>query len=175
MASARTTRAPGSSLLSFSARFFGFLFLASLLFSLLGLHARLLPVQTGIARAAVLLARSFGVPVEQHGAYISTPSGTSLHVNHECTGVFVLVIWASFLFAYPAGSGPRALGFLLGLVVIEGTNIARLATLAAVGSKYPALFDYFHEYLWQGVFVALLAVLGSWWRDRVERAHAVSA
>ncbi|MBI4517471.1 MAG: hypothetical protein HY699_16835 [Deltaproteobacteria bacterium] len=158
----------------FGLRFFAYLFVGSLAFSLGRLHERLEPLQAAIAAGAALGARALGTRVQAVGEVIAIGAEAELVINHECTGVFFLVIWAAFVLAYPASARQRLLGVAAGVAIIEAVNVARLATLAAIGARWPALFTYFHEYLWQGAFVLLIALLAVAWRERVERQHVVS-
>jgi archaeosortase B (VPXXXP-CTERM-specific) len=156
------------------ARFLGYLFAASLAFSLGKAHEYLEPAQAAIAYAAVVGARLLGDEAVADGSFIHIQGYPALFINHECTGIFVLVIYAAFLLAYPAGWLARFGGIAMGIVVLQIVNVARLSVLTVVASRWPSLFDYFHEYVWQGIFVALLALLVATWIDWVNRKAAVS-
>lgn len=149
----------------FALRFFGALFAASLLFSLGGLHKGMEPVQTALAWAGAAGARALGADAHADGVNINVSRQMVMLVNHECTGVFVLVIWAALLFARRATWKTRLWSFALGVLIIQATNVARLATLAAVAARWPNLFGYMHEYIWQGLFVALIAAMAAAWPD----------
>jgi exosortase/archaeosortase family protein len=58
----------------------------------------------------------------------------------------------------------------VGMAVLMGINVARLILLTVIASKQPAWFAYFHEYFFQGLFIALLAFLASVWTEQVRRA-----
>jgi archaeosortase B (VPXXXP-CTERM-specific) len=94
----------------------------------------------------------------------------ALEINHECTGVFVLLVYAMFVLAYPAPWWHRFTGIAIGTGVLTGINIARLIVLTLIASRYPSWFAYFHEYFFQGLFIALLAFLASIWTEQVRRA-----
>jgi archaeosortase B (VPXXXP-CTERM-specific) len=178
MTSSRTARttAPGGSNRPFYllvARFLAYLFLASLAFSVGKVHEYLEPVQVAIASSAALGARALGDPAKADGAFISIQGYPAIFINHECTGVFVLVIYTAFLLAYPATWLQRLAGIAIGVVVLEVVNVVRLALLTVIAGSWPDLFEYFHEYVWQGVFVALLALLVAVWIDSVNRTAAL--
>ena len=155
------------------ARFLGYLFLASLAFSMGKAHEYLVPVQEAIASGAAIGARVLGDSAQAQGSYIAVQDYPAILINHECTGVFVLVIYSAFLIAYPARWLQRLAGIVVGIVVIELVNVTRLAVLTVIASRWPALFDYFHEYVWQGIFVAMLALLVAIWIDTVNRTAPV--
>jgi archaeosortase B (VPXXXP-CTERM-specific) len=154
-------------------RFVGYLFAASLAFSMGQVHLYLEPVQEAIASSAALGARMLGDDALAQGSYIAVAGHPALFINHECTGVFVLVIYAAFLLAYPASWLQRLVGIAGGVLVLEVVNVVRLVLLTMIASSWPQLFDYFHEYIWQGVFVALLALLVAIWIDAVQSKTAV--
>ena len=167
----QTTRAGSDrpSFRAFALRLLLYLFLVSLLFSLGGLHQRLGPLQQLMASVVAAGAKAMGADATGSGSVIRLP-GTALEINHECTGVFVLVVYASFVVAYPARWGQRLSGIATGAAVLMGINVARLIALAVIASRSPAWFGYFHEYFFQGLFIALLAFLASIWTEQVRRA-----
>jgi exosortase/archaeosortase family protein len=154
-------------------RFLGYLFAASLAFSLGKAHEYLGPLQSAISWCAVIGARALGDSAVADGAFINIHGYPAIFINHECTGIFVLVIYAAFLLAYPASWLARAAGILVGVTILQVVNVARLSALTVIASRWPSLFDYFHEYIWQGVFVAMLALLVAIWIDWVNRKAAV--
>jgi len=159
----------------FALRFFGALFAASLLFSLGGMHKALEPAQTALAAAGAFGARLLGTDAHAEGFNIEVSRSMVMLINHECTGVFVLLIWAALLFARRTTWKTRLWSFVLGVLIIQATNVARLATLAAVASHWPGLFNYFHEYVWQGLFVAMIAAMAAAWPDdAIEEQRLVS-
>jgi archaeosortase B (VPXXXP-CTERM-specific) len=154
---------------AFAIRLFLYLFLVSLLFSLGGLHLHLGPLQRLMASAVTAGANLMGAGATGSGPVIRLAT-TALEINHECTGIFVLLVYASFVAAYPARWLQRAGGILTGVAVLMGVNVARLIALTVIASRYPGSFAYFHEYFFQGLFIALLAFLASIWTEQVRRA-----
>ena len=84
--------------------------------------------------------------------------------------MFVLLVYTMFVLAYPAPWVQRLSGIAIGFLTLTGINLARLAVLTVIASRYPGWFAYFHEYFFQGLFIALLAVLASLWTEQVRRA-----
>jgi archaeosortase B (VPXXXP-CTERM-specific) len=166
--SSRTAPAPPS-FAAFVARLLGYLFAASLLFSLGNLHLRMRPLQTAMAAAVTAGANALGAEATVADTIIRVEHA-ALEINHECTGVFVLLVYAMFVLAYPAPWRQRLSGVSIGIAVLFGINIARLILLTLIASRRPELFAYFHEYFFQGLFIALLAFLASVWTEQVRRA-----
>ena len=154
---------------AFALRLLAYLFVASLLFSLGGLHQRFGPVQNLMASAVNAGANAMGTNASVSGSIIRLDRA-ALEINHECTGIFVLLVYATFVVAYPASWRQRASGVATGFVVLMTINIARLIVLTLIASRYPDWFSYFHEYFFQGLFIALLAFLASIWTEQVRRA-----
>lgn len=169
MASQTTSVPPPPTFSAFALRLLGYLFAVSLLFSLGGLHQRLLPVQTLMASSVGVMANMVGADATVSGTVIQL-SQAALDINHECTGIFVLLVYATFVLAYPAPWAMRATGIAFGVVVLAAVNFLRLIVLTVIASKRPEWFGYFHEYFFQGAFIALLAFLASVWTERVRRA-----
>lgn len=165
-----TRRRPAPpSFVAFAARLLLYLFLTSLLFSVLQMHEHLRAVQEWLAATAVAGARVLGAAATVKGSLIQL-SEAALDINHECTGIFVLLVYSVFVVAYPAPWIQRAAGLALGISVLTAVNVARLILLTFIASRRPDLFDYFHEYFFQGVFIALMAYLGTMWTEQVRRA-----
>jgi len=153
----------------FVGRLLVYLFAASLLFSLGGLHQRMAPIQRGMASMVAAGANLLGADSVVDGTIIKSPHA-ALEINHECTAVFVLIVYGTFVLAYPAPWSHRLTGILVGLSTLTAINVARLIVLTVIASKYPTWFAYFHEYFFQGLFIALLAILASIWTEQVRRA-----
>lgn len=153
----------------FAVRLALYLFAASLLFSIGGLHQHLLPLQKAMAATVSAGANLLGARSTQRASVVQLDQA-ALEINHECTGIFVLLVYAVFVVAYPAPWLQRASGILVGAVVLMLVNVSRLIALTVIVSRYPSMFGYFHEYFFQGVFIALLAALASVWTEQVRRA-----
>lgn len=160
-------RAPTFS--GFALRLLLYLFLVSLIFSLGGLHMRMEPIQRFIASTATAGARYLGTTADVDGTIIRT-NHVALDINHECTGIFVLLVYATFVLAYPASGWQRTYGIVLGVGILTTINVARLVVLTVIAGDRPTWFAYFHEYFFQGLFIALLAFLASVWTEQVRRA-----
>jgi len=153
----------------FALRLFLYLFLVSLAFSLGNLHKAMVPAQTVLAQGSATAANWFGADAEVDGTVIRTDNA-ALEINHECTGIFVLLVYTMFVLAYPAPWRNRLSGAVTGWVTLNLVNVARLVVLTVIASRYPDWFAYFHEYFFQGLFIALLAILASIWTEQVRRA-----
>jgi exosortase/archaeosortase family protein len=148
----------------FGLRFFACLMLFSIVFWAFSLHERLGPVQRTIALLSALGARWAGGDALAQGSDVVVKTMV-MTVNHECTGIFVCILFASFVLAYPASWRARATGFAIGIPLLLSVNVFRLATLARIVEIYPQAFFYFHEYVWQGVFMVFVLVGALAWAE----------
>ncbi len=150
-------------IIRFASIFFLFLLAFSVLSVTTTLQNRLGRLESGIAEAATWLATRAGSAASVvDGHYISV-GGMTLNINHECTGVFVLFVLASFIAAYPATLVTKTLGIVVGVVGLQAINVFRIATLVRVVEFYPDAFKYFHEYVWQGAFLLLVTLYAISW------------
>jgi exosortase/archaeosortase family protein len=150
----------------FGLRFFALLLLASVIFWVFTLHTRLGPLQRSIAYLSAVVERGL-----MNGKAVSYDDNIvvetlTLNVNHECTGIFVFVLFASFVLAYPTAWRARFVGLVAGLPLLFAINVIRLATLARIVEVYPDAFFYFHEYVWQGFFMVIVLVGAITWAER---------
>jgi exosortase/archaeosortase family protein len=150
----------------FGLRFFAFLVGASAASWWFNLPLRLGAVQAFLAGSANAVARLFGSlsSVNQDQVYVG---GLVMDINYECTGLYVILILFTFLLAYPASWRSRLAGAAIGVAALTVVNVLRIAFLIAVAELQPALFGYFHEYVWQGLFLILVIAYAMTWVEYV--------
>ena len=149
-------------LLRFAVLFFCSLLAFSVLSVVTALQNHLTVAERGIALASAWLAQRVGSSAIVVDNFISV-GGMTLNINHECTGVFVLFVLASFIGAYPARWLAKVVGILVGITLLSAINVLRIATLVRVVEFYPDAFVYFHEYIWQGAFLMLVTLYAITW------------
>jgi exosortase/archaeosortase family protein len=150
----------------FGLRFFALLVLASIGVWAVSLPDRLGLVQRGLAGGATFLAQLAGGVGKATGDQINV-AGLAIDINYECTGVYVILILFVFLFAYPASWRARLTGAAIGVIALTIINVLRIAFLVRIAEVAPGLFSYFHEYVWQGVFLVLVIAYAVAWVERV--------
>jgi exosortase/archaeosortase family protein len=152
----------------FGIRFFAILILMSILSWLLVLPNRLGLVQRAIATSAAGLARLFGSTNSVNGDKIIVHA-LNIDISFECTGIYVLLILFTFLLAYPASWRARILGATIGTAALTLINVLRISFLVRTAELQPALFEYLHEYVWQGIFLVLVITYAMSWVRYVHR------
>ena len=66
-------------------------------------------------------------------------------------------------------AGDVVLQVLVGITALSFVNALRIATLVRLVEWQPTLFDYFHEYVWQGAFLMLVTVYAVAWVEWVRQ------
>lgn len=157
------------SMFRFAALFLLFLLGFSVLSVATALQNRLGQLEAGIASLATAMARWSGSSATVVDANYISVNGMLLHINHECTGVFVLFVLISFIVAYPATWRAKLAGIAVGVSTLSLINVVRIATLTRLIEFYPTAFDYFHEYVWQGAFLMLVTLYSITWVEWARR------
>ncbi len=150
----------------FGLRFLLLLVAASILTWAVDLPNRLTAVQEFLAASAMQIAALAGSAARVVGDQIFV-RGLTININYECTGAYVLLILITFLVSYPARWRSRLLGIGVGVAALSLVNIIRIAVLIRIAEIRPDLFAYFHEYVWQGVFLVLVIVYAMAWVEQV--------
>ncbi|MBJ6749132.1 archaeosortase/exosortase family protein [Geomonas anaerohicana] len=98
-------------------------------------------------------------------------------VTQECTAINVLILFVSFVLAYTSSIRAKLLAMLAGIPFIVISNLARLVTLGLLTEYFPRKAHFFHDFVWQTVFVFLVIAMWLIWIELVvkrEDNHAVS-
>jgi exosortase H (IPTLxxWG-CTERM-specific) len=107
-----------------------------------------------------------GIENTRHGTVVQFRTG-GMEVISECSGVYVAILFAAGVLAFPATWRARMRGLGLGLLAIFAINVLRLVTLGAIIAHKRAWLPLFHEYLWQVLFILVVAGLYLLWIERM--------
>jgi exosortase/archaeosortase family protein len=151
----------------FGLRFLLFLILASVLAWVIAAPDRLHWAQRFLAGSAAWVARLLGSRNSVDGDQIRV-GGLVMDINYECTGLYVILILFTFLIAYPASWRSRIAGAVIGVAGLTVVNVLRIVFLVGIAELFPDLFGYFHEYVWQGVFLILVIAYAMTWVEHVQ-------
>ncbi len=127
-------------------------------------------VNVAHARVTAAALRGLGIGAEAHGTSIVLGHDI-LEIVAECTGIYVLILFAAGVVAFPTDVRARLRGLALGLPCIVAINFVRLVSLGLVVHFRPTWLSWFHEYLWQVLFVGLVATLFAVWVARTGSKH----
>ena len=88
-------------------------------------------------------------------------------VTTECTAIFIMLIFTSFILVYPASLKAKGLALVTGIPFIFCANILRLFMMAWIDYLKPQYTEYFHQYIWQVVFIVMVIFMWLIWIDKV--------
>jgi exosortase/archaeosortase family protein len=124
-----------------------------------------------LAASVGFVAELLGLEVRVHdvSVHFRTYNGFGYTIISDCAGYFVMLIFSAAVIAFPSRITDKIYGLLLGIPSLYFINVTRLVFIGLVCSKYHFLFDYLHEYMWQGIFIVF--VIGIWivWRQYIVR------
>jgi exosortase/archaeosortase family protein len=124
------------------------------------------PFTRGIAWVTYRLMRAVGTPVSLDGVTVSVPNFAVL-IRNNCNAAYEIGLYAAATLAYPASAGSRTTGILFAVVVLYVVNLIRVVTLLYMGYLVPGLFEAAHVYIWQVLFLVVVAALWLSWIGRV--------
>lgn len=88
-------------------------------------------------------------------------------ISTECTAIFIMLIFTSFIVVYPSSFKAKGLALVTGIPFIFGANITRLFMMAWIDKLRPQYTEYFHQYVWQVVFIVMVVFMWLIWVDKV--------
>ena len=88
-------------------------------------------------------------------------------VTTECTGLYIMMIFSAFVFVYPSSFKGKGIALLAGIPFIFGANIMRLYIMAWIDYLKPQYTVFFHDYIWQGVFIMMVVYMWLVWIVKV--------
>jgi len=121
------------------------------------------------ARMSAAVLNLFGEGATATGTTVSSPRYT-VDIHHGCDAIEPSALFIAAVLAFPSRLLPKLPGLLFGTVVLSMINLFRITTLFYVGMRWPGLFEFMHEDVWQSLFVLfalVLWVLWAWWATRL--------
>lgn len=149
----------------------GFLFCSTVI--LLDLLVWYLGRKEYLAFLDIFLSYVMAGLIQLSGLHVIRDSNTIYLTNStwlvatECTAVFIMVIFSSFILVYPASMKQKGVALLAGIPFIFGVNILRLFIMAWIDYLKPQYTEYFHQYIWQVVFIVMVVLMWMVWIDKV--------
>ncbi len=119
-----------------------------------------------IVKATAMVLRPFGFVKGVQGSIIHL-KGISLDVKFGCNGLEAFLIYMVAILAFPARWKKKLWGILVGFLVIQILNVARIAALGYCGVHFASFFNVFHIYVAQGIMIAIAFVLFLFWLNNV--------
>ncbi len=122
-----------------------------------------------MAKSVIIVLKMIGIEAMANDAVVLLPGGFRFTIIYHCAGVFGMMIYAAAVLAYPAKVLEKVYGLLFGWFGLYTINTIRMAALGIIGMRWRKHFDFYHEFLWQGIFI--LFVIGFWvfWKEKMIR------
>jgi len=124
--------------------------------------------------ACLALTRQVAWLIRSTGLQAEIFNGNGIHLARvdwemvlECTAIGSMLAYSSFLLVFPSSFKAKGIGLAIGLPLIHLANLIRLLAMAWVEELLPAYAIYFHDYLWQVVFLIGVVFLWLVWIDKV--------
>lgn len=99
-------------------------------------------------------------------------TNTTWIVTTECTAIYIMLIFTSFILVYPTSRKLKGLALLTGIPMIFAANISRLFVMAWINKIKPQYTDYFHNYVWQIVFIVMVVFMWLLWIEKMVNREA---
>jgi len=134
---------------------------------LFALHDRVVePFTSAIAWLVYKLLRAIGLSAWRDGVTLGL-GGFAVQIRTNCNAIYEMGLYAAACLAYPAPMAQRTAGVALGVVVLYMVNLVRVASLVCFGYLLPEIFEAAHVYVWQALFLIVVAALWLVWVGRV--------
>ena len=94
-------------------------------------------------------------------------SGFAVDIRSNGNAIYEVGLYAAAVWAYPASLSDRLIGTLVGAGVLYVVNFVRILTLVAAGVLQPSWFEATHLYVWQVLFLLVVATCWIGWVSRI--------
>lgn len=89
--------------------------------------------------------------------------GAVVQIDRGCDASTPCALLASLILCFPAGGLRRLAAVCIGVAVLIGVNLVRVATLALAAAHSPGIFDFLHVDFWQVAMIVLAIGLSATW------------
>ena len=101
----------------------------------------------------------------------NTVSGFGVSIEPGCNGIEACIVLFAAIMAYPASWRHRLMGIVAGFAAVQGVNVLRVISLFYLGQWRTDVFNFAHEYLWQGLIMLDVLVVWLLWVRVVVRSR----
>jgi exosortase/archaeosortase family protein len=122
------------------------------------------------ARWSSGMLNAIGFETTVTGTILSSDS-FAVNVVTECTSIGPLLLFLGAVAAHRTSLKNKLYGAGLGIVILTGVNLVRIASLFWIGSVWPQHLGIAHLLIWQSAMILLAIVLWLYWADRFADAR----
>ncbi|MFA5668057.1 MAG: archaeosortase/exosortase family protein [Balneolaceae bacterium] len=109
------------------------------------------------------IIKSMGFDVYTINRIIGIGENSGVEVVDGCNGISAIGLFLGFIIAFPGPWKSRLSFSILGIGIIYIVNVIRIVTLTITKVKWPAFFDFTHDYSTTGIFYIVIFVLWMVW------------
>ncbi len=126
------------------------------------------PWTNALAGISTWIVTLFDADVVVSGKVIrSVSNGFAVSIEAGCNGVEATLVLLAAILAYPAPWRYKVLGFVIGVVAVQGLNVVRVISLFYLGQWSFEVFEWAHLYVWQVLIMLDVMVVWLIWVRRV--------
>ncbi|WOO31264.1 exosortase H [Diaphorobacter limosus] len=131
-----------------------------------------LPWTALLARVCAHLVLWFDTTAAAAGKVLwNTVSGFGVSIEPGCNGIEACIVLFAAIMAYPASWRHKVIGIVAGFAAVQGVNVLRVISLFYLGQWRTDVFNFAHEYLWQGLIMLDVLVVWLLWVRVVVRSR----
>ena len=131
-----------------------------------------LPWTALLARVCAHLVLWFDTTTAAAGKVLwNTVSGFGVSIEPGCNGIEACIVLFAAIMAYPASWRHKVIGIVAGFAAVQGVNVLRVISLFYLGQWRTDVFNFAHEYLWQGLIMLDVLVVWLLWVRVVVRSR----
>ena len=131
-----------------------------------------LPWTALLARLCAALVTWFDASAAAAGKVLwNTQTGFGVSIEPGCNGIEACIVLFAAVVAFPERWQHKLLGLLAGFVAVQALNVVRVISMFYLGQWNTEVFNFAHEYLWQGLIMLDVLVVWLLW---VRAGHKAS-
>lgn len=121
------------------------------------------------ARWSGAVLKALGNDITVSGTLVMSPK-FSMQIVRGCDALEPAALFLSAVIAFPVSLRKKLIGALLGIVLIETTNVIRMVSLFYVGVHWRKHFEMMHLEVWQAAFIVISVTFWALWALWATRA-----
>lgn len=117
------------------------------------------------ARISAIILNKLSINAKLENNYIFLPFNNQIEIIYECSGVYILFLFFSYILSYPTTLTKKIVGIFWGTIVLYSFNICRITILGLLEYFSPTLFNFFHLYLWEAIYITFVLLIAYIWTN----------
>jgi len=132
-----------------------------------------LPWTALLAHICATLVTTFDSTAASQGKVLwNQATGFGVSIEAGCNGIEACIVLFAAIMAFPSTWRHKLVGILAGFAAVQALNVVRVISLFYLGQWNTAVFDFAHEFLWQGlIMLDVLVVWLLWVRAGARKAR----